>query len=113
MTASSCQLETAIAEADEAIAKLQKLRREARLELVALANEPDVGLITFEVQHDRDGKLYEYAARKAANGRWFTTGSTCPTTGYTWPKLVQFIKSGIGKAGFIEHHLHGWSTRQL
>lgn len=34
-------------------------------------------------------KLYHYAVIRAG-GRWFTTGSTCPPTGYTWRGLLDF-----------------------
>lgn len=38
----------------------------------------------------RTGKsLYFYAAIKA-KGRWWTTGPSCPTEGYTWTQLIEF-----------------------
>lgn len=34
--------------------------------------------------------VYEYAARRV-NGKWFTTGSTCPRDGYRWESLWRWI----------------------
>lgn len=36
---------------------------------------------------------YDYAAIKA-NSRWFTTGATCPVSGFTWKELIDWIRDG-------------------
>jgi hypothetical protein len=37
------------------------------------------------------GKRYDYAIIRANNGRWYTTGSSCPYAGYDWNGLKQFL----------------------
>jgi hypothetical protein len=36
---------------------------------------------------------FEYAAIRAGNGRWYTTGRSCPAFGYSWGGLLNFIAS--------------------
>ncbi len=42
------------------------------------------------------GKRYDYAIIRANNGRWYTTGSSCPHHGYDWAGLKLFLL-GLGK----------------
>ena len=37
------------------------------------------------------GRVYDYAVIRANNGRWYTSGSTCPVDGYSWQGLLQFL----------------------
>lgn len=39
------------------------------------------------------GRRYDYAAIRASNGRWYTTGSTCPPFGYRWSNFLDFLIS--------------------
>jgi hypothetical protein len=45
------------------------------------------------------GKTYDYAVIRAGNGRWYTTGSSCPTFGYSWAGLLQFLSTFIDPTG--------------
>lgn len=42
---------------------------------------------------------YDYAAIRAGNGRWYTTGATCPPSGYSWQGLLDFITDFIEPKG--------------
>lgn len=37
------------------------------------------------------GRVYDYAIIRANNGRWYTSGSTCPVEGYDWRGLLRFL----------------------
>lgn len=37
------------------------------------------------------GRVYDYAIIRANNGRWYTSGSTCPADGYDWRGLLRFF----------------------
>lgn len=56
--------------------------------------EPSRGTtIHFSKQHN--GKVYDFAAIRGSNGQWYTTGSTCPTYGWTWGDLWIFINEAL------------------
>jgi len=46
-----------------------------------------------------EGRRYDYAAIRAGNGRWYTTGATCPTFGYNWPEFLRFLQGFIDPTG--------------
>jgi hypothetical protein len=59
-------------------------------------------VISFRKRYEGPGaKVYVYAAIRV-NGRWYTTGSTCPASGFTWRGLVDFIREDnqLVKEGF-------------
>lgn len=109
-------LEASIRAADRKIAELTTARDEARQELESLRfpAEPTAGLITFELIQP-NGSLYEYAARKAANNRWYTTGATCPPNGFSWRGLVLFMRKADRISGnqIIEHRREGWYSHTV
>lgn len=37
------------------------------------------------------GRVYDYAIIRANNGRWYTSGATCPEHGYDWRGLLLFF----------------------
>lgn len=62
---------------------------------LAKADRPDApasDVIAFAKQFEEGGIRYNYAARRAGNGRWYTTGATCPERGYSWEQLLDFIE---------------------
>ena len=42
---------------------------------------------------------YDYAIIRAGNGRWYTTGSSCPPFGYSWKGLLDWIVTLIEPTG--------------
>jgi hypothetical protein len=110
-----------ILDADEADETAENLRREARQleskrseervlgdrlrnrishidsEIRKRQRPPEPGgdhvIMEFSWTSPTNGKVYDYAALKAA-GRWYTTGSTCPPYGYSWENLIAFIREG-------------------
>lgn len=71
---------------DDALATVRRLREQLKRE--AIPKEPERGtVITF------DKGSYNFAALRAGNGRWYTTGCTCPRAGFEWPDLWAFIHS--------------------
>lgn len=70
-------------------------RRISRLEaeiarLESLPEEPDANPAIVYFRKDFGGRDYDYAAVKAGDGLWYTTGPKSPK-GYTWESLVGFI----------------------
>lgn len=68
----------------------------ARLE--ALPGEPEVedgepNVVWFTKVFQNGSVEYTYAATKASNGLWYTTGPSSPK-GYTWEALVEWIADG-------------------
>lgn len=65
--------------------------------------EPPKGsVITFTGGHrDFIGKTtqkrYDYAALRAKDGNWYTTGATCPRWGYSWKELRTFMNTTLVK----------------
>jgi hypothetical protein len=82
-----------------AIDQRQKQERE-QIRQSDLALEPSGPVITFS--RTLNGRVYRYAAVRTGprGNRWFTTGSTCPTRGFSWLELLVFIRDG-GEA-FVE-----------
>jgi hypothetical protein len=76
------------AEVNEARAK--EAVREARhqLRLAREHHQPGIGAVIKFSRGD-----YDYAAIRASNGSWYTTGSTCPRNGYTWAELIRVIST--------------------
>jgi hypothetical protein len=52
-------------------------------------------------KNDGSTKLYRYAAIKATTDRWYTTGATCPTGGWAWRNLIDFIRSADSIEGKV------------
>lgn len=76
---------------------IQALRRQ----LAALAEEisrlenrpeepPDGTVIRFNMQFGGSGTVYDYAALRAGDGLWYTTGPRSPK-GYTWDALLDWM----------------------
>ena len=67
--------------------------------------EPPIGaVVKFAGQHrDFSGRpspvRYEYAAIRANNGRWYTTGSSCPPQGFDYAGLNRFLSTLIDPTG--------------
>lgn len=79
------KVETAESRLVKARAKLAELR--------AAAEPLDArAVIRFSVRFEARGTRYDYAAIRTGSGRWFTTGSTCPRSGYSWSQLLAFIE---------------------
>jgi hypothetical protein len=61
--------------------------------------EPPIGaVIAITGEHPNSygvarGRRYDYAAIRAGNGRWYTTGSSCPPFGYGWQQFLEFLIS--------------------
>jgi hypothetical protein len=70
-------------------AKLDDVEKE--LKGPAYPDEPTQMYIGFKLMFTRHTALYSYAAIRVA-GKWFTTGATCPPTGYTWKQLVTWMR---------------------
>lgn len=63
------------------------------IEVEARNPEPEVGsVVAFTLTHEEGGNAYSYAAIRVGH-RWFTTGATCPSGGYSWGALLEFIGS--------------------
>jgi hypothetical protein len=74
-------------EMEEAAREVQ----EAREALVPV--EPTSGAVRFSRRFVGGKPIsYDFAAVRAGNGRWYTTGPTCPLAGYTWKGLVAFAR---------------------
>lgn len=89
------QLLEALQDAEGAVRRL-RLEYEAEKNRVAYPEPQGQGaIVRFMLKHLEDGrqtnhKVYFYAAVRV-EGRWFTTGSTCPPLGYSWEGLWRFI----------------------
>ena len=77
------QAELAIERAQAEIDRLLRLPEEPT------AND-DTPLIVFFQKRFNGGKAYDYAAIKASDGLWYTTGPRTPK-GFTWDELVDWI----------------------
>lgn len=67
----------------------------ARVRRETFPEEPANTIIEFSLAFTRNGRRYDYAARKVNTGiggpaRWYVTGEG---THYTWKELVRFIES--------------------
>lgn len=75
------------------LARREQIEQEL-LRLESLPTEPEGtgehAVIFFSKQFHSGGVSYDYAAIKASNGLWYTTGPRAPK-GYTWDQLVDFI----------------------
>lgn len=77
--------------AGEAQARADRLLAEAtRLDAMPPEPEGEPALIFFRKQFHPGGQVYDYAALRAGDGRWYTTGPKS-TQGYTWEQLLGFI----------------------
>lgn len=85
-------------------AKMARHRREAErleakvAELEALPGEPEVdegepNVIWFTKVWQNGTREYTYAAAKAGDGLWYTTGPNTPK-GYTWDQLIEWVHDG-------------------
>lgn len=90
--------------ADAARARIDRHLREAERaerELAfyeSLPSEPEVedgepNVIWFKKRFKNGSNVYTYAACKAGDGLWYTTGPNVPK-GFTWQKLVEWIFDG-------------------
>lgn len=86
-SAAMAQLQRTIEDARSTLAHAEHQLEQLRKPPVPV--QPGHDVIAFERR--LGGTTYRYAARYA-NGRWYTTGSTCPPRGFTWPELVAFIR---------------------
>lgn len=78
-----------------------------------MLDEPESDVIYFRVGYKNAAgvvaKWYEYAALRV-NDRWYTTGSTCPEHGYTWPELRDELLSKSTSTGYMEMVNGDWKT---
>lgn len=84
----------------EIVALQQSIERaQAKIDYIAsLPSEPPVDedgvvVIYFKKTFGSGGRVYDYAAIKARDGRWYTTGPQSPK-GYSWVQLIKWIKDG-------------------
>lgn len=60
--------------------------------LEALPEEPPEGsVIRFNMQFGGHGTVYDYAAIRAGDGMWYTTGPRSPK-GYSWDSLLEWMQ---------------------
>lgn len=60
--------------------------------LEARPEEPDIGVvIRFTMQFNGRGVEYDYAAIRAGDGYWYTTGPRSPK-GYSWTQLLDWME---------------------
>lgn len=86
---------------DPDVAALQRTIERAQAKIDFLASLPDeppvdedgVAVIYFRKRFNRSGRLYDYAAIKAGDGKWYTTGPQSPK-GYSWNQLIRWIYDG-------------------
>lgn len=58
-------------------------------------DDPDGALVVwFERKFNQGGRLYTYAAVKAGDGLWYTTGPRSPK-GYTWDALMEWLDDDL------------------
>lgn len=85
-------------------AQLERHRKQAEYleqklaKLEALPDEPEVddgepNVVWFTKVFQNGSKEYTYAATKAGDGLWYTTGPNSPK-GYTWEKMIEWIAEG-------------------
>lgn len=77
--------------------KLVDKRVEAKLKLVeALGDDTyeNGSVVRFDKKLTKDGILYNYAAIKAGNGRWYLTGAATALGGFTWEEFVLWLVRG-------------------
>lgn len=80
-----------IAREQEAIARAQaRIDRLMDLPAEPTTDDPDNALVVwFTHRFNPRGQKYTYAAVKAGDGKWYTTGPASPK-GYTWDQLVEW-----------------------
>jgi hypothetical protein len=83
--------ESRIRSAERTIERAQrKIDRLLSLPEEPTTDDPDGALVVwFEHKFNRTSKSYTYAAVKAGDGLWYTTGPSSPK-GYTWDELVDW-----------------------
>lgn len=89
------ELEAAEKDAKRALARLT-----AAAKAVGIAppkptypEEPvELTVIRFSLQHEERGIVYDYAGLRAANGRWWVTGSNGRKLGWEWPNLIDWMR---------------------
>lgn len=94
-----------IRRAEGAVASARRLLEQAERDL-AQARQPDDpfsdgDVLRFGYQHQMAGTYYDYAAIRA-KGRWFTTGSTCPSRGYSYANLLKWLGEGRVRGNGID-----------
>lgn len=80
------RLEREAARLSERIAMLDNLPEEPEL-----ADGEPVVIYFARTFSKRGAKQYDYAAIKAGDGLWYTTGPRTPK-GYKWPELIQWVQ---------------------
>lgn len=94
--------EQQVADAARALAHATEYLAEATAALAASKGpkNPFRGgdMLRFEVEHTRGGPAYSYGALFVGD-KFFTTGSRCPTSGYTWKQFLEFL----GKAHTVRN----------
>lgn len=81
----------AIASAEATIERaMRRIERLSALPDEPTTDDPDGALVVwFEHQFNAGSPKYTYAAVKAGDGLWYTTGPSSPK-GYTWDELVDW-----------------------
>lgn len=58
------------------------------------AGPPIYTVISFRVRHPGGGRVYDYAAIRAGDGKWYPTGGET-RQGVDWPTLVRAIRARL------------------
>ena len=90
------EAQTALTKKRQRLAKVQRevANAERKLEAARASLLPtkEGTIVEFALSFVGSFKSYRYAA-VLVGGRWFTTGSTCPTRGYSPRELVELVRS--------------------
>jgi hypothetical protein len=72
--------------------QLEEAQKQLDRALINYPDQPEDGaVLKFALQFESWGPMYRYAALRV-NGRWYTTGHSCPDGGYSWRELIDFIR---------------------
>jgi hypothetical protein len=71
-------------------------------------DEPRAGtVIQFAMQFQLHSTVYDYAAIKAGDGLWYTTGPRSPK-GYTWDELLDWMEGNTTGFMVLSPKKQGW-----
>lgn len=59
-----------------------------------VADDGKPNVIFFQKQFTEGGRVYDYAALQAGDGKWYTTGPRTPK-GFTWQALIEWINEDV------------------
>lgn len=86
--------ELALAEkqAEAALNRLERARAAVE-KAPSYPKEPDgaITVLRFAIRFDKFKDTYDFAAIRVKD-RWYTTGSSCPTMGWSWEELIDWMR---------------------